>query len=142
MKTLTQTITDAIWLQIGVSKTDTQKSKNTFKTPDDKKGSRFSVLNKTDDDLIIKTSRKSQLKISKESFRRALEYLIRHNHVSAVQYCEIGASKSEPSPLDLSTRIPQNKKSLMVIPYVLPILASTGVLATHGGRPNKVWLNI
>jgi hypothetical protein len=141
MKTLSQTLIEAIWPEIPVSKTTNDK--NPFKTPDDKKGSRFSVLKKTEDHLVIQTNRKkSSIIVSKDSFRRALEYLIRHNHVSTPQACKSGASKSDPGPLDLSTRLPQNKNSLMVIPYVLPILASAGVLTIDGGRSNKVWLNL
>jgi response regulator of citrate/malate metabolism len=95
MKTVFQTLIDAIWQEIVNSKIETQECKNIFKTPDDKKRPQFSVLIKTVDDLTIQTNGKAKLKISKESFRRSLEYLIRHNHVSAVQYCDISASKSD-----------------------------------------------
>ena len=142
MKTLSQTIIDAIWSEIPVSN-KAGNDKKPFKTPDDKKGSRFSVLEKTKDHLAIQTkSKKSSIIGSKDSFRRALEYLIRHNHISTPQACKIGASKSDPGPLDLSTRLPQSENSLMFIPYVLPILASAGVLTINGASPNKVWLNL
>lgn len=138
MKTLTQTITDAIWSDIEVS-----KSRKDFTTPDDSKGAPFSIIEKSGDHLVIQTkSGKSRIIVIKDSFRRALEYLIRHNHTLTQQACKIGASKDAPGPLDLSTRVPQSKSALMVIPYVIPILRSFGVLTVDGKRPNKVWLNL
>ena len=142
MKTLSQTLIDAIWSQIAFSKIQTHKSKSALKTPDKQNGSLFSVENKSPNELTIQTNGKARLTISKDAFRRALEYLIRHNHVSKEQVCEIGACISNPSPLDLTTRIPQTKRSTMVIPYVLPVLEAFGVLTIDGNRPNKVWLNL
>jgi len=143
MKTLTQTLIDAIWSQIKESKrVATAKSKPLFKTPDEVNGSEFDIVAKTQNDLTILTSGSSKITISKEAFRCALEYLIRNNHVSKVQACEIGACISNPGPLDLTTRAPQSKRSTMVIPYILPILAAARVLTIDGGRPNKVWLTL
>jgi hypothetical protein len=72
MKTLTQTIADAVWDQIPVEKST--NSKNHFKTPDSKKGTPFTVCAKTLDHLsIIPKSGKTSVTISKESLRRALE---------------------------------------------------------------------
>ena len=142
MKTLSQTLIDAIWSQIALSKIETHKSQSALKTPDEQNGSFFSIANKSPNDLTVQTSGKARVTIDKEAFRRALEYLIRHNHVSKVQFCEIGACISNPGPLDLTTRTPQSKRSNMVIPYVLPILEAAGVLTIDGGRPNKVWLNL
>ena len=142
MKTLSQTLIDAIWSQITLSKIETHTSKSALKTPDEQNGSLFSIVNKSPNDLTIQTSGKARVTINKEAFRRALEYLIRHNHVSRVQFCEIGASRDNPGPLDLTSRIPQSKGSTLVIIYSLPILAGAGVLTIDGGRPNKVWLNL
>lgn len=142
MKTLSQTLIDAIWSQITLSKIETHTSKSALKTPDEQNGSLFSIVNKSPNDLTIQTSGKARVTINKEAFRRALEYLIRHNHVSRVQFCEIGASRDNPGPLDLTSRIPQSKGSTLVIIYILPILAGAGVLTIDGGRPNKVWLNL
>ena len=142
MKTLSQTIIDAIWQDIPNVERESSHSEEMFKTPDGSKGSPFRILGKNDNEVTIQTGGGSTLKIDKESFRRVLEYLIRHNHVSRVQFCEIGASRDNPGPLDLTSRIPQSKSSPMVITYILPILAGAGVVTIDGGRPNKVWLNL
>ena len=142
MKTLSQTLIDAIWQDIPCVEMESSHSEEMFKTPDDSKGSPFRVVGKNDNEVTIQTGGGATLKIDKESFRRVLEYLIRHNHVSRVQFCEIGASRDNPGPLDLTSRIPQSKSSTLVIIYILPILARAGVLTIDGGRPNKVWLNL
>jgi len=142
MKTVSQTLIDAIWQEIPNVERGSSNSVEMFKTPDGSKGSPFGIGGKTDNEVTIQTSGGATLKIHKESFRRVLEYLIRHNHVSQVQFCEIGASRDNPGPLDLSSRIPQSKSSTLLITYILPILAGAGVVTIDGGRPNKVRLNL
>ena len=134
MKTLSQTTIDAIWSEF-------LESAEPLHTPNND-GNPFNVVNKTDNDVTIQTNGGNSISIAKESFRRVLEYLIRNNHVSKVQFCKIGASRDNPGPLDLSSRISQSKKSTLVIIYVLPILEAAGVVTIDGCRPNKVWLNL
>ena len=136
MKTLTQSLIDSLWDEIKTG------SKTEYRTPDNAKGNKFIVVGKTQSLLTVNVGTKTHIKIEKESFRRALEFLIRNNCVSSVLGSEVGASKSHPGPLDLSTRISQSNKSLMLIPYILPILADTGILSINGARPNKVWINL
>lgn len=140
MKTLSQTLIDAIWPQIATL-TESLNIEEALKTPDNG-GNSFSVVKKTDDSVMIQTDGNNTVSVGKESFRSVLEYLILHNHVSGVQYCKIGASRDKPGPLDLASRTPQSKSSTLVIIYILPILAAQGVVKIDGGRPNRVWLNL
>jgi hypothetical protein len=59
--------------------------------------------------------------------------------VSPEKACRIGAGISGPGPLDEATRI--HSGGTMVIPYIVPILAATGIVGLSGERPNRVWLN-
>jgi hypothetical protein len=123
MKTVSQTLIDAIWQDIPNVERESSHSEEMFKTPDGSRGSPFGIGGKTDNEVTIQTGGGATLKIDKESFRRVLEYLIRHNHVSRVQFCEIGASRDNPGPLDLTSRIPQSKSSTLEIIYILPLLS-------------------
>ena len=132
---------DAVWPQIAISNSGVLKNEETLQTPDSG-GKPFSVVKKTVDSVTIQTDGNNTVSVGKESFRSVLEYLILHNNVSRVQYCKIGASRDNPGPLDLASRIPQSKSSTLVIIYILPILAAAGIVKIDGGRPNKVWLNL
>jgi len=132
-QTLSQLIVDAVWLQL-------KKSPTVFKTPDKEKGADFTIKEVGEDKVYIQPAKVSH--ISKESFRRTIEYLIANNCVSAPTACEIRANKSGGGPLDIASRVPQSSKATMVIPYVLPILADQGIVSIKSTSPNATWLNV
>jgi len=131
---ITQTVVEAIWPKIAKT--------GHYRTPDKKKGAAFDVIASTEDCLTVQTGRGASIVIQKESFRATLEYLIKRTHTAEDRRCEVRASKSDPGLLDLATRDPAHARATMVIPYVLPILAATGVIVIDGNRPNAVWLNL
>jgi len=132
-QTLSQLIIDAVWCQLA-------KSPPSFKTPDKNRGEPFAITGVSEDKVFIKPAKVPH--ISKESFRQTIEFLIANNHVSAPTACEINASKSGGGPLDIASRVPQNSSGTMVITYVLPILASLGIVSIKSSRKNAVWLNV
>ncbi|NBV76180.1 MAG: hypothetical protein EBR59_09550 [Methylococcaceae bacterium] len=129
-----QIIIDALWSKICLPKQ--------YQTPDGIDPSIFNVIGVNNNYLRVQTNGGTILQIQKESFRAAIDYLIRHSHISYDSRCRIGASIPNPGPLDAATRIPVQANATMVITYVLPILAATGVLMIDGNRPNAVWINL
>jgi len=132
-QTLSQLIVDAIWHQLATSPP-------VFMTPDKAKGKPFTITDVSEDRVSVKHGKVQH--ISKESFRRTIEYLIANNCVSVPTACDIRASKSGGGPLDIASRVPQNNKADMVIPYVLPILAHLGIVSIKPTRRNAAWLNL
>jgi hypothetical protein len=131
---MTQTVVEALWPKIA--------KKGHYRTPDKKKGAAFDVIASTKDCLTVQTGRGASIIIQKKSFQATLDFLIKQTHTADDRRCEIRASKSNPGFLDLASRIPAHSKATMVIPYVLPILAATGVITIDSNRPNAVWLNV
>ena len=132
-KTLIERILDSVWPEIS-------KIGEKYKTPDDNKGVPFSIVKLGKASLTIETDKKSSLKIPAEAFAAAIQYLIENGHYGKREACLIKASQTDPGPLNKATRKFTN--NTMNISYVLPILASTGVVCIDGKRKNKTWINL
>lgn len=122
---------DVIWEKI--------PAEGDYSTPDIQRSSPFKVT-KTSNEIIVETRGKSKFSIPKEAFEAALRYLIENKHYDEKSACDINASKTDPGPLNKATRIFTGDR--MNISYVLPILASTGVVGINGSRKNKTWVNL
>ncbi len=131
MKTLSEHLIDTLWPKL-------VKEGTTYRTPDEQKGTEYSIQKTENSTIIIQTAGNSLITIQQESFIAAIRYLLLHGHVRPENACPIGACIDKPSPLDQETRGPSG--GTMVIPYILPMLAATGVVRVCGGRPNRVWL--
>jgi hypothetical protein len=132
MRTLSQSLISAIWpelAKVGVK----------YTTPDEQRGAKFIVEKSDAASISIRTSGESPISIHRDSFIAALHFLLEGCHVSPEKACRIGAGISDRGPLDEATRI--HSGGTMVIPYIVPILAATGIVGFSGERPNSVWLN-
>jgi hypothetical protein len=132
-KAVVERIIESLWAEIS-------KIGEKYKTPDDIKGVPFSVVKLGKASLTIATVKKSSLKIPEEAFAAAIQYLIENGHYGKGEACLIKASQSDPGPLNKATRKFTN--NTMNISYVLPILASTGVVGIDGKRKNKTWIKL
>jgi len=132
-KALLERIIDSIWPEIS-------GKREAYKTPDDNKGIPFSVIKLEKSSLTIETNKKSIIKIPREAFVAAIQFLIENDCHSKSSSCEINASQSDPGPLNMATRKFTN--DTMNISYVLPILKATGVISIDGKRKNKTWINL
>ena len=130
MTTLIYCTVASVWKEVSIIR-------KTYKTPS---GVPYSVCGANINSITIKTSRNHRITISREQFHEALRFLIANGHIGKNVACEIRANISEPGPLDSATRAKGN--GTMVIPYILPILASTGIVGIDGKRPNKTWINL
>ncbi|MCX8513087.1 MAG: hypothetical protein ORN83_15175, partial [Chthoniobacteraceae bacterium] len=110
-----------------------------YNTPDLQNGARFEAKT-TSNGVEILTDGKTKFSIPKEAFKAALRYLIEHKHLVRESACEINASQSDPGPLNAATR--RFTADRMNISYLLPILASTGLVGIDGIRKNKTWINL
>jgi hypothetical protein len=129
---LTQHLISAIWPEMA-------KVGEKYTTPDEQRGAEFIVEKSDASSISIQTSGESQISIHRDSFIAAFHFLLEGCHVSSEKACQIGANKLDPGLLDKATRI--HSGGTMVIPYIVPILAATGIVGVSGDRPNSVWLN-
>lgn len=113
-------------------------TKRAYTTPDNIAGSDFTVAKSDGVSITIQTSGGFLIAISRKSFIAAVHFLLEGCHVSLEKACRIGANIGEPGSLDMVTRI--HSGGTMVISYILPILATTGVVEVRGDRPNKAWI--
>lgn len=102
------------------------------------KGSSFKVCGSDAQSVLIETKGGARIIIDREQMLAALRYLVEHQHIENNR-CPIGANNTydKAGPLCKCTRSP---KGQMVITYIAPLLASAGLVAIDGGRPNQVWL--
>ena len=80
--------------------------------------------------------RTKEIEVPRQAFAHALEYLLSTYSISEAKPCEIRASLSTPSPLDLCTRL----KGQMIIQYVLPLLQAAGLVKIEKTSPSAVWV--
>ena len=109
-------------------------------TPDEKKGARFKIVESDEFTVSIKTTGGSNVQIRRDSFIAALFFLLQEGHMSKERGCLIGASIGKPGSLDTATRV--HSGGTMVISYILPILAETGIVGIDGKSPNVTWINV
>jgi len=133
MNPLSKQLVDSLWPVLA-------QKEATYKTPDEQMGSEFTVKKSDESSIGIHTSGNSLITIRRDSFIAAIRYLLLQGHVNAEKSCPIGASIDNSGPLARETSGPSG--GTMVIPYILPILAATGVVGITGKRPNQVWANI
>lgn len=103
-----------------------------------RKRSTFTVFGSDAESVRIETTSGSKLKITRDQISAALKYLVDHRH-DEDKRCKIMANNvyELAGPLCQATR---NSKQPMVITYIVPLLASAGLVAIDGSRPNQVWL--
>jgi hypothetical protein len=99
---------------------------------------RFRVLKSTKNEIFEKPvgGRTKEIEVPRQAFAHALEYLLSTYSISEAKPCEIRASLSTPSPLDLCTRL----KGQMIIQYVLPLLQAAGLVKIEKTSPSAVWV--
>lgn len=116
------------------------KSGASYTTPDEMAGADFTVLDSDDSMIVIKTTGGTFIRIKRASFISAVFFLLSNGHVSQETSCRIGANISQPAGLDAATR--DHPNGTMVVSYVIPILAGTGIVEINIRRPNSTWLKI
>ena len=124
--TIKKRLIDSIWTEISTPGTP-------LFTPDEIKGAEFTIIESNSTQIKIKTCSGSPIIIDKESFHAALHFLLSNGYTSPSNACEIGSSDDNPGELDLVSR----EGSLRVINYILPILATAGVVGIDGVRNSK-----
>ncbi len=132
MQNLSSIIIDGIWDEIS-------QEGLKYTTPDDERGSDFTVEKSDATSISILTTGESSISIHRDSFIAAVRFLLEGGHVSPEKACRIGANKLDPGELDKASRI--HSGGTMVILYIVPILAATGIMGVSGERPNIVCLN-
>lgn len=110
-----------------------------YKTPDNNLGSDFIVEKSDATSISIRTTGQSIISIHRDSFVAAVQFLLKGGNLSSENAHPIGASIGDPGSLDMATRI--HSGGTMVISYIVPILAATGIVGVSGDRPNKAWIN-
>ena len=122
---------DDVWLNLSPGQA--------FKTPDNMKGSHFSVQSTGSEIIMIRTKRGGEVPISRQAFENTLHYLRSHNHYLD-NPCEIRSNNDRElaGPLCVVSR--DGNGNIRCINYILPILESFGIVVTDGKRPNKTWL--
>jgi hypothetical protein len=119
-------IIDLIWPEISTPGTQ-------LFTPDEIKGAEFTIIESNPTLIKIQTVGGSHISIEKESFHAALHFLLRNGHTSPSKACEIGSNNGTPGELDRVTR----KTGPRVINYILPILATAGIVGINGSRNSE-----
>lgn len=132
MKALISKALDAVW-------NDMRCPDKELRTPDDARGSLFSVESSDKDSITILTSGYNRIKIKKEAFIVALQYLDKHQH-GHDNKCEIRTGRETDVGGGLCKATRDIQKGQAVIGYIAPMLATTGLVKLDGGRPNKIWL--
>lgn len=108
-------------------------------TPDSSAGSSFSVVSSDQSSVSIITKGGSPMRIQRKAFFEALRYLVMHQH-NKTSPCEIRSNQraEEAGPLCQATRAANS--GTRVINYIVPMLATTGLVSVRSSRPNAVWL--
>jgi hypothetical protein len=111
-----------------------------FVTPDNIKGSPFSIEAIDNNSVVITTNGGAPININRQAFIAVVRYLIDNLH-SEQNPCAIGSNKTieDAGPLCVTARN-ANESSTMIINYLLPLLSSMGLVNIDGNRPNKTWL--
>jgi hypothetical protein len=132
MKFLINTALSAVWPQI----CELRK----LSTPDAAVGKSFTVVSFDQSSVDITTEGGSPLRIQREAFLEPLLYLVEHQH-GQDSPCEIRSNQldKEAGPLCRATRAVNS--GTRVINYIVPMLATTNLVAFRNSRPNAVWLS-
>jgi len=130
MTTLIDCIIASVWEEISIIR-------KTYKTPS---GVLFTVRTEDSDSITIETTGGTRITILRKQFHEALKYLIENSHFGRDASCEIRADRTKPGLLNRATSSLRN--GTVVIPYILPMLASTGIVGIDGKRPNTTWVNL
>lgn len=131
MEALIKTALNSVWTQICEPRE--------LRTPDSSTGKSFSVVSSDQSSVRILTNRSSQICIQREAFLVALLYLVTHQHNQHTP-CEIRTNQlaKDAGPLCKATRAVNS--GTRVIGYIVPMLATTGLVSVRSSRPNAVWL--
>lgn len=131
MEVLLNTALSAVWPRICEHRE--------LRTPDASAGKSFTVTRFDQTSVNITTERGSSLRIQRASFLAALRYLAQHQHGEGSP-CEIRSNQlpGEAGPLCQATRAANS--GTRVINYIVPILATTNLVAFRSSQPNAVWL--
>lgn len=107
-------------------------------TPDKARCARFTVAEVTEDAVIITSARGARVRIAKVAFLVAYQYLKDHRHTER-RPCEINShnNSAQSGPLCLAAR--SVNRNVRCINYIIPMLASVGVVGFSGDRPNTCW---
>ena len=109
-----------------------------LRTPDEQKGAIFRISEIKANSLKIQTEGSSTVPIQKTAFVAALHYLRQNQHNSSNK-CEIRSS-SDPAVSGPLCRVSRKyNNGVRCINYILPILASHGIVSIDGTRPNRTW---
>lgn len=128
MKKAAEMLIEGIWSKIDLNLT--------YRTPS---GSReFLVLDKTDS-LLKVLAGGTEVRVARESFVDAVQYLLRHGHVEDNR-CEIRSANadSDSGPLCLAAK--RANSGVRCITYILPVLAGAGVVEIDATRPSSTWV--
>jgi hypothetical protein len=112
-----------------------------FVTPDNIKGSLFSIEAIDNNLVVITTIGGNPININRQAFIAVIRYLIDNLH-SNHNPCAIGSNKAieNAGPLCVTARN-ANGSDTMIINYLLPLLSGMGLVNIDGNRPNRTWLS-
>ena len=108
-------------------------------TPDETVGKSFSVVSANQSSVHIVTEGGSPIQIQREAFLAALRYLAVHQH-NQDNPCEIRSNQLAGDAGELCQATRAVNSGTRVINYIVPMLATTGLVAFRGSKPNAVWL--
>lgn len=110
-----------------------------YHTPDHQRSSRFTLLERNAERLIVQTQGGARLRLPIEAFIRTVVYL-HHTNATEATPARIGSSNHFPAGLCNVAR-GQNGRT-RIINYVLPILVQLSWVEIDGrNRPNTAWLD-
>jgi hypothetical protein len=109
-----------------------------FMTPDKGRAAAFTVTDRCQDRLRVRSQRGNSVSIGRQAFAAVLRHLAAGGH-DAEHPCPIGSNQDRPGTLGFSAK-QANGHQAMVITYILPILQDAGLVAIDGNRPNRTWL--
>jgi hypothetical protein len=131
MHALAQAAVAGIWHQASQVRT--------LFTPDHALGRAFRITRASEADVTIETTGGSTIVVTREAIVAVVAYLAGHGH-TINNPCEIRSHQHTNEAGALCVVARDQNHGTRVINYIVPILASVGLVAVNSGRPNTVWL--
>ncbi|MFC1817144.1 hypothetical protein ACFL0M_14685 [Thermodesulfobacteriota bacterium] len=113
------------------------KKGNTFRTPDNLRGTNFSIALIQADRILIDPQK---IFIHRKAFIAALDYLF-SNKNNVINKCEIKSNNDSEKAGPLCRASRKENHNIRCINYIIPILKANKLIDYSSDRPNKVWLN-
>lgn len=109
-------------------------------TPDENRGSTFSVETVDDGGLVVLANMNTPVRIERAAFVAAVQVLL-DSAATERMPIRVGSSNEADNSLDLCMGTKAVCNGVRVINYIVPLLLRMGVVGVGHQRPNTVWLH-